>query len=287
MMGNRPLKHLMCIGKKPIFRRRTGMIDASVRTSRQFRTGTSLRPAFLGIVAAVFAGVFWAGTAAAGPKEQTPTADDHYQIYIGGYDATSAMLSREWGSIRLTGPTADAVLYPPALSGGPGLTFFTPSLSGVRIGVGFALSRTPDAGAGMQYTDLGPRSAQGREAAGRRQVGGVIGFSGLEIGATVGDHADPSCTAGSSCKTTDFWDIGVALRFGGGAVSAGYTASQPRNQRSDDIERIDVFSLNAGYKVTSRLDVYGGVDWIDTRSQSDAAESATDARFMLGTNLRF
>ena len=101
-----------------------------------------------------------------------------------------------------------------------------------------------------------------------------------------GDHPDPTCTGGG-CKTNDFWDVGVALRIGSGAISAGYTASQPRGPRVDDADRIDIYSLNAGYKVTPGLDIFGGVDWVDTRSQSEAQEIPVDTRFMLGTNLKF
>jgi len=201
------------------------------------------------------------------------------------------MVTQDWGELR-AGPPNGGTIYAPSLTGAPdsaGMTYFTPSVSGVRVGVGFGATPqtpAPDAAQAGQYTDLGPRTAQGHDAAGRWQVGGTVSYSALELGANIGDHADPSCTSGG-CKTNDFWDVGVALRIGSGAISAGYTASQPRGARPDEAERIDIYSLNAGYKVTPGLDIFGGVDWVDTRSQSEAQETPVDTRFMLGTNLKF
>jgi predicted porin len=223
---------------------------------------------------AVLASSLAAGSAVAAPQKETVAVDDHYQVYIGNR-VGGAYPSHDWGKVRLTPPNG----------GGSGLTYFTPSVSGVRVGVGFAAPSQAD-GDAAQYTDLGPRTAQGREAAGKRQIGGAVAYSGLEVGANIGDHSDPSCTGGG-CKTNDFWDVGVALRIGSGAISAGYTASQPRGTHQDEVDRIDVYSLNAGYKLTPGMDIYGGVDWVDTRTQSEAAETPVDTRFMLGTNLRF
>ncbi len=53
------------------------------------------------------------------------------------------------------------------------------------------------------------------------------------------------------------------------------------------MDRIVIFSLNAGYKVGPGLNIYGGVDWIDLQSTGETAETPLDTRFMLGTNLRF
>lgn len=236
-----------------------------------------------------------AGPVQAGPKEQpAAAADDHYQVYIGQRGQTSYSVNQEWGGLRLTTPSAGGDLYSHALtepSGPSGVTYFTPSLSGVRIGVGVAgtpAQRPPATGASKssQYTDLGPRTGKARDSAGNWQIGGTVGYSALELGANIGDHSDPSCTAGQSCKTNDFWDVGVALRIGSGAISAAYTASQPRGPRADD-GRIDIFSLNAGYKVGPGLNIYGGVDWIDLQNTGEPAETPVDTRFMLGTNLRF
>lgn len=260
---------------------------------RRLRLGAALA------LACAFVGVA-AGPAVAGPQEQ-PAAedDDHYQVFIGepnrsyGPGGDPYALEREWGSVRLTDPAAPDVAGGlrsswPADAGTAGVTYFTPSLSGVRVGVN--LSGQPreaqaDPGTAAQYTALGPRAAAPHD--GGWQVGGKLGYSGLEIGANVGDHQDPTCEAGAACKTNDFWDIGVALRIGSGALSAAYTASQPRSLRQDEVDRIDMFSLNAGYKLTPGLNIYGGVDWIDLHGTGDAAEPPLDTRFMFGTNLRF
>jgi len=265
--------------------------DALARTA----VGRSFSSAALCVAAALLAGTIYSGTAVAGPQEKPMATDDHYQVYIGRRGATSHTLNREWGGLRLTEPSTAGNVYSPALSGptsGPGVTYFTPSLSGVRVGVGMAATpsgQPQSAGTGKdaQYTDLGPRTGKGRDGSGNWQVGGSVGYSGLELGANIGDHNDPSCAVGDSCKTNDFWDVGVALRVGSGAISAAYTASQPRSPRVDDVDRIDIFSLNAGYKVSPEMNIYGGVDWIDLQSTSEAAEAPLDTRFMLGTNLRF
>jgi hypothetical protein len=275
------------------------MVNA--RATRERSNRFRRLPAFgaAGVAAAVIAWTLVAGPALAGPKEQPAAEDDHYQVYFGdpprpsAAEGSSDTLTRDWGSLRVTEPgvlSPAAGLRSPSLTGAPtgtGITYFTPSLSGMRVGIGFTGS--PQEGAvdpkSAEYTGLGPRVAPPRDA--NWQVGGKVGYSGLEIGANVGDHADPTCEAGVACKTNDFWDVGVALRIGSGAISTKYTASQPRTLRPDEVDRIDVFSLNAGYRVHSRLDIYGGVDWVDLHSGSEAAETPVDTRFMLGTNLRF
>ena len=271
----------------------TDMVNA--RTSRKGspKAGWSSAPVAACAAVALLAGVLWAQPAAAGPDQTQQASQDHYQVYIGGRGETSYTVNREWGSVRLTEPGSEARATDlSGLSGGSGVTYFTPSLSGLRVGVGMSGSFTrrngaPDAPDALQYTNLGPRSGPSRESLENWQVGGTLGYSALEVGANIGDHRDPSCGDGESCKTNDFWDVGVALRIGSGAVSAGYTASQPRSIGSGDAERIDIFSLNAGYKVSPGLDIYGGVDWIDLNSTNDGAETPLDTRFMMGTNLRF
>jgi predicted porin len=275
-----------------------GMVDEIVTTDlvRRLRRAPAL------VAAAALLGVAIAsGPAAAGPQEQPAVQDDHYQVYIGEpsrYGAGEAAygLERGWGSIHLTEPATPSIAggmrSSSVMDGGTnsGVTYFTPSLSGVRVGVGMSGQRREaqaDTGGAAQYTGLGPRVAPPHDSAGNWQVGGKLGYSGLEIGANVGDHTDPTCEAGAACKTNDFWDVGVAFRIGSGALSAAYTASQPRSLRPDDVDRIDVFSLNAGYKLTPGLNIYGGVDWIDLHGNGEAAEMPLDTRFMLGTNLRF
>jgi len=268
------------------------MTRASRSNSRHTRTGMRFALQASCAAVALLAIAVSAAPASAGPKEQAAPSDDHYQVYIGGRDSGSYMLNQGWGELRATAPNGGGSVYTPGLTGtgdSAGLTYFTPSVSGVRLGVGVGAApakKAPDSIQSGQYTDLGPRTSQGHDAAGRWQVGGTVAYSALELGANIGDHQDPTCTSGA-CKTNDFWDVGVALRIGSGAISAGYTASQPRGPRSDDADRIDVYSLNAGYKVTPGLDIFGGVDWVDTRSPNETQEIPVDTRFMLGTNLKF
>ena len=258
------------------------MTETRIQTKPKQDTGRGrCAAAGRGIALALLAGAVWITPAAADPKQ----GGDHYQVFIGSRGESSYTLNQEWGSLRLTEPGAVDL----GGSGNAGMTYFTPSVSGVRVGIGGSLpqGQTSDLKNAPQYTDLGPRAGKGRDGTGNWQVGGAVGYSGLELGANIGDHSDPSCAAGNGCKTNDFWDIGVALRIGSGAISAAYTVSQPRGQRADDVERIDIFSLNAGYKVAPGLNIYGGVDWVDLHSTNEAAETPVDTRFMLGTNLRF
>ena len=138
-----------------------------------------------------------------------------------------------------------------------------------------------------RWASLGPRTQTQRDLTGAWQAGAKLGYSALEIGANIGDHADPTCKAGENCKTNDFWDVGVALRLGSGSISAAYTASQARSAGPDEMARVDVFSLNAGYQFAPGLNIYGGVDWVDFNSDSETDETPLDTRFMLGTSLRF
>jgi predicted porin len=154
------------------------------------------------------------------------------------------------------------------------------------VGIG-AAATGQDHSKNADYTRFGPRIHPQRDAAGNWQVGGTLGYSGFEVGANLGDHYAPGCEPGSNCKTNDFWDVGVALRVGSGAISAAYMASLPRQPGPDDVGRIDVFSLNAGYRVSPGFDIYGGVDWVDLNNTSDTGDQPVDTRFMLGTNLRF
>lgn len=271
-----------------------GMTETTTQAKRRRNGGTSFLPGAVCVAASVIAIAALAGPVMADSKENpTATGDNHYQVYIGGRGETAYTVNREWGGLRMTTPSAGADVYAPSLThpaGNSGITYFTPSLSGVRIGVGVAGAPSDEpqaAGKSQQYTDLGPRAAKGRDSAGNWQIGGTVGFSALELGANIGDHNDPSCSTGGNCKTNDFWDVGIALRIGSGAISAGYTASQPRGPRPDDVDRIDIFSLNAGYKVGPGLNIYGGVDWVDLQSTGETAETPLDTRFMLGTNLRF
>lgn len=272
-----------------------GMMDKTIRARHRRDSGKSIASAALCVAGSALLLSVLASPAVAGPKEQpAAAADDHYQVYIGQRGETSYSVNREWGGLRLTAPATGGDVYSHSLtnpSGPSGITYFTPSLSGVRLGVGVAgtPARQPQNSGpshSSQYTDLGPRAGKGHDSAGKWQVGGTVGYSALELGANIGDHSDPSCTAGDSCKTNDFWDVGVALRIGSGAISAAYTASQPRGPRADD-GRIDIFSLNAGYKVSPGVNIYGGVDWIDLQNTGETTETPVDTRFMLGTNLRF
>jgi predicted porin len=271
------------------------MTDRTIRA--RHRRGSGIGPLSVTLClagSAVLLAAF-AAPVQAGPKGQSEAeTGKHYQVYIGRRGETSYSVNRDWGGLRLTTPSTGGDVYSPSLtqpSGTSGVTYFTPSLSGVRIGVGVGgapaqRSQGPNASAASQYTDLGPRAGKARDGAGNWQIGGTVGYSALELGANIGDHSDPSCSAGNNCKTNDFWDVGVALRIGSGAISAAYTASQPRGPRTDD-GRIDIFSLNAGYKVGPGVNIYGGVDWIDLQNTGETAETPVDTRFMLGTNLRF
>lgn len=234
-----------------------------------------------------------AADVAADPLRQQKVVDDRYQVFIGETGAASAATasgystSGQWGTLNLDkNARSDSrfrnggeVQY----SGPAGVSYFTPKLSGVRVGIGISAMprKTGD------YTSLGPRTQTKRDLSSNWQAGATLGYSALEIGANIGDHTDPTCKAGGNCKSSDFWDVGVALRFGSGSISAAYTASQTRTARPDEMARVDVFSLNAGYQFAPGLNVYGGVDWVDLNGESETAETPLDTRFMFGTSLRF
>ena len=252
---------------------------------------------YFGVITSAAALALAAASAyAADPLAVQIAANERYEVYFDASDLRNANdpydrdSSGDWGSLRAVGPTPGNLTdngRPTAFgySGPGGIAYFTPSLSGLRVGIGAAA--TPENRSGAEYTRLGPRIRPQRDAASNWQVGGTLGYSGFELGANLGDHTAPGCEPGSGCKTNDFWDVGVALRIGSGAVSAAYTASQPRTAANEDAGRIDIFSFNAGYSISPGFDVYGGVDWIDPNSTADSGDAPTDTRFMLGTNLRF
>jgi predicted porin len=221
-----------------------------------------------------------------------PSADQkQYQVYFGtGQESgRSAGVASNWGSLRLSDGRPSSLWdglrseNSSQLSGG-GLTYFTPSISGLRMGIGVssdAISR-PSTGHA-----LGPRRESHSGAPQHWQFGGSLGTAALQIGAKMGDHPAPVCDAGTGCNTNDFWDIGVAIRIGSGSLSAAYLASQPRIPRADEVDRIDVLSLNAGYQLAPRVNIYGGIDWVEMHRPGDTTETPLDTRFMFGTSLRF
>ncbi|MDH3704107.1 MAG: porin [Alphaproteobacteria bacterium] len=219
-----------------------------------------------------------------------PTADQkQYQVYFGIGDDSGPAAAGNWGALRLNDGRPSSLWdglrgeSSSQLSGG-GLTYFTPSISGLRMGIGVssdAIARP------ATRLPLGPRRQPNSGAPQHWQFGGSLGTAALQIGAQMGDHLAPVCDSGTACNTNDFWDIGVAIRIGPGSLSAAYLASQPRIPRADDIDRIDILSLNAGYQVAPRVNVYGGIDWVEVRRPGDATETPLDTRFMFGTSLRF
>lgn len=236
-------------------------------------------------------------SALAEPLRQGSASSERYQIYLDSVE-TSAPRG-DWGSLRLSGPEDQGgvgLLRNPAAGGtGPySLNYFTPSLSGFRLGFG----ATPRQSAGRELGGFGPEGEatvtprfggmRGRPQG--RQFGGTLaysgGLSGVEIGANFGDGPNPACQEAANCQAQDFWDIGISFRLGGGAVSAGYLGSQQRGFRRSEGET-DMFSLNAGYRLAPGVDIYGGVDWIDFSRTDGADEPQRNTRFMFGTNLRF
>lgn len=218
-----------------------------------------------------------------------PTADQkRYQVYFGAGGA-SGPAAGSWGALRLNDGRPGSLWNglrsenSSQLSGG-GLTYFTPSISGLRMGIGVSSDAMTRPAAG---TPLGPRRQSHAGTAQHWQFGGTLGTAALQIGANMGDHKAPVCDSGSGCNTNDFWDIGVAIRIGPGSLSAAYLASQPRIPRADDIDRIDILSLNAGYQLAPRVNIYGGIDWVEAHRPGETTETPLDTRFMFGTSLRF
>ena len=229
--------------------------------------------------------LFVNGTALADGLEKTFGAAGQYQVFFGdprAYENSSA--GGQWRSIDqetrlLSGRPVAKDSGAIGFSGPAGLSYFTPRLSGIGLGIGLSGKprETTDAGE-LAHVAPGGRSWR---------LGGSVGTSKLRIGAAFGDHVDPACRETEACDTNDFWDIGVAWRFGAGAITAGYTASQYRAAGVESPETIGIFSVNAGYRITPGLDVFGGIDWIELPATEDQQEQPRNTRFMLGTNLRF
>ena len=231
-------------------------------------------------------GVALAGNAAlAGALEQPASAPDRYQVFFGDLQThEGSALVGQWQAIdydtRLlsNGPAnfdTGAIGY----SGPAGVSYFTPRLKDVELGVGLS-GQVPASKAVGDFTS-------GAAGARKWRLGGTVGTSTIRVGAAFGDHPDPACRDSETCKTNDFWDIGVAWRFGSGALSAGYTASQRRVSGIEDSETLGIFSVSAGYRIAPGLDVFGGIDWIELPASDETQETPRNTRFMLGTNLRF
>lgn len=252
--------------------------------------GSTHRPrlraaAFLAACALAFA----SGAARANGLEQPGDSADRYQVFFGGPQShESSALVGQWRAIdraidyesRLltSGPVnyeAGAIGY----SGPAGISYFTPRVTGVDVGFGLS-GMAPE---GKSPDEISVGSQFGRNW----RLGGSVGTSTIRFGAAFGDHMDPTCRDSESCKTNDFWDIGVAWRFGSGALSAGYTSSQRRASGLEDPETLGIFSVSAGYRIAPGLDVFGGIDWIELPATEGPQDQPRNTRFMLGTNLRF
>ena len=148
-----------------------------------------------------------------------PIADQkQYRVYFGSSDDAGPAAGK-WGMLRPSegrpGNLWDGLRSENSrdLSGG-GLTYFTPSISGLRMGIGVssnAIARPTAA------SPLGPRRQPPSDVPQHWQFGGSLGTAALQIGANMGDHLAPVCDAGTGCNTNDFWDIGVAIRIGSGS----------------------------------------------------------------------
>lgn len=234
---------------------------------------------------------------AASSADLAPTAtpeEKDYRLFFGNSvnptPEHGIAVTGNWGAVRLRGRPATGVQYPLRVapdSGGNEFSYFTPAISGLRLGIGVS----PKATAAESATGPGPRRVVRHRPAQNWQfggsLGGSVGNSALQIGANFGDHPDPACEPGESCKSNDFWDIAVSFRFGAGSVTAAYMESQPSEPGPDDVDRIDILSFNAGYRLAPLVDIYGAIDWVEVIRPGAAVETPFDTRIMFGTSLRF
>lgn len=241
-----------------------------------------LRTAALGLALGAMLG----GAAAAGPLNQKGDSADRYQVFLAepstndGADGIGVWRPVDRESRLHSGGHAGFDAESIGYVGAAGITYFTPRLSKMDIGIGL----TGQGGDGASgYSVLGG-AATGTS---KWRLGGSFGTSSLRVGAAIGDHSDPSCREQETCLTNDFWDIGVAWRFGSGSLAAGYTASMRQAPGVPDRETLDIFSISAGYRIAPGLDVFGGIDWIELPVSEQTPDRPRNTRFMLGTNLRF
>ncbi|MGE4218399.1 MAG: hypothetical protein AB7G39_03035 [Alphaproteobacteria bacterium] len=123
----------------------------------------------------------------------------------------------------------------------------------------------------------GPRT----DAAGRDwKIGAALGYANMELGASFSDGGGNRCGLWGSCAGGT-WDVGLAYRFDAGSVAAGYTATGGEIA----LDGRSIYSLNADYSVAPRMDLYGGVNWVDI--DTSAKDTSSGAVFLLGTNVRF
>lgn len=231
------------------------------------------------------------GAAVASGLEQPLDKADRYQVFFGSPQTyESSALAGQWRSIdhetrMLSGGQVNDGANAVGYSSPAGISYFTPRLTGgLGSGLGIGLSgkaRTPS-----EASEFARPTAVGGDDRNWR-LGGSVGTSTVRIAAAFGDHVDPTCRENEACSTNDFWDVGVAWRFGSGALSAAYTASQRKTLGVEDPQTLGMFSVNAGYRVAPGLNVYGGVDWIELPETDGPQDQQRNTRFMFGTNLRF
>jgi len=136
--------------------------------------------------------------------------------------------------------------------------------------------------AGGKYAD-----AANRDNAEAYGIGAKVTFAGFSVAGSWQDLGDSGLTAAQKTAGADvggWWDLGIAYATGPYKVSAMYMRSEA-DESNTDSDRVDYWSLGAGYAVAPGLDLYATYQYVDL---DNGAESDNEVNmFMVGTQVSF
>jgi len=233
----------------------------------------------------------------------------------GGYDGGASSVV-DFNSATVTGP---------GLSDSSGdatkITYFTPRVNGIQVGVSYTPDTTADgtsglaanvtADAGVQdHIGLGINFVQSFDDVGIRlsyvlshgdaenndtrdtnsyAVGAQVDFGNISVAAGYGDAGDSGETAAARLLRViddqQWADFTVRYKDGPMTVSAGYFSGSASVAGAAD-DDVDFFSVGAGYAVAPGLSIYAGFDVIDINR--DGTGNDNDATLLtIGTAMSF
>lgn len=236
----------------------------------------------------------------------------------GGWDGDNFVTNNASALIepKLIGDTSDATK----------VTYYTPQLSGFRVG----LSYTPDVGheydadandddgdqenhigIGVEYKNTfdqvgvhvsGRYAAAGfesndtlddsteKEDVSSFALGAQVTYAGFAVAAGYADNGDSGVTKANEAAGADageWFDVGASYSTGPYKVAIGYAHSEKSLSSSQEVEA-DIFTVTGDYNVAPGLDVYAEYNYYDIDDGTSATADDNEANvFIVGTKVSF
>ena len=196
------------------------------------------------------------------------------------------------------------------------MTYFTPRVGGLQVGVSF----TPDTGAvggapsndnqtgnfentwgfGVQYKKkfggvkvaaagvlhIGDEESETKGDLTAWMVGAEVGYGGWKLGGAYQDNGDGGETKGVADDDMTGWDVGLGYSSGPVILAVSYLHSEVEVSASDE-DTLDVVVVGATYGLGGGAKVFAEVFWMDTDSGGGDTTNNEGYGFILGTAIKF